>query len=76
MDMDLKPFNTFGVSVQASNFSIIRKESEIPENLENTLVIGEGANILFTKDTNASLKLQVQNPQRHKPLAGAEMRVL
>lgn len=47
--MDLKPFNTFGVSVQATNFSIVRAISEIPKN-DDMLVLGEGANILFTKD--------------------------
>lgn len=50
LGMDLKPFNTFGVSVQAPNFSIVRQISEIPTNLENALVLGEGANVLFTKD--------------------------
>ncbi len=49
--MDLKSFNTFGVSVQAPNFSIIHEVSEIPKN-DDILVLGEGANILFTKDVN------------------------
>lgn len=47
--MDLKPFNTFGVSVQATNFSIVRTESEIPKT-DDVLILGEGANVLFTKD--------------------------
>lgn len=47
--MDLKPFNTFGVSVQAPNFSIVRTESEIPKT-DDVLILGEGANVLFTKD--------------------------
>lgn len=48
--MDLKPYNTFGVSVQAPNFSIVRAESEIPQYSEHSLILGEGANVLFTKD--------------------------
>lgn len=49
--MDLKPYNTFGVSVQAPNFSIVRTESEIPKT-SDFLVLGEGANVLFTKDVD------------------------
>ncbi len=48
--MDLKPFNTFGVSVQASNFSTIKEESEIAKLPPKFMVLGEGANVLFTKD--------------------------
>lgn len=53
--MDLKPFNTFGVSVQAPNFSIISKQSEIPSLSPQTLFLGEGANVLFTHDFAGSV---------------------
>lgn len=48
--MDLKPFNTFGVSVQASNFSILRYVSEVKKLSVESLILGDGANILFTKN--------------------------
>jgi UDP-N-acetylmuramate dehydrogenase len=51
----LKPFNTFGLSVNAKHFAkftSIEELSELTSNLNNEplLIIGGGSNILFTKD--------------------------
>ncbi len=54
--MDLAPYNTFKVSVQAPNFRVVAKESDLPR--EPFLALGEGANILLTKDVN---RLVVKN---------------
>jgi UDP-N-acetylmuramate dehydrogenase len=56
-NVNLKPFNTFGMDVRALDFVEITAESEIPELLRlinryegPVLFLGGGSNILFTKD--------------------------
>lgn len=45
---DLAPYNTFRVSAKAKDFLVVRQEKDIPQ--EPFLILGEGANVLFTKD--------------------------
>lgn len=51
-DVDLTPFNTFKVSAKAATFAVIKSIEDLKELplTEKFLIIGEGANILFTKD--------------------------
>ena len=54
--VSLKPYNTFGIDVSAEELIFIRKDSDLTAFLLSEkaqkpfLVLGEGANILFTKD--------------------------
>lgn len=50
--VDLLPFNTFGVFVKAKKFLTVDNLSDLSNlsNLDNPLFLGQGANILFTKD--------------------------
>jgi len=59
-DFSLKPYNTFGIDVQASHFSAfsdIEQLKELATNIpitigtpKTTLILGGGSNILFTKN--------------------------
>ncbi len=55
--VSLKPFNTFGIDVKAEYFVEVKTESELVDFCKSGflegkqhLVLGEGSNILFTKD--------------------------
>lgn len=47
--MDLLPYNTFRVSVQAKNFLVLKDIKDLPK-AQLLLFLGGGANILLTKD--------------------------
>ena len=54
-NVSLLPYNTFGVDVNTSSFIKVKKTDDLLSALkkkssENFLVIGQGSNILFTKD--------------------------
>jgi UDP-N-acetylmuramate dehydrogenase len=56
-NVNLKPFNTFGMDVRAAAFAEISSEEELPSLLKivsqytgKVLFLGGGSNILFTKD--------------------------
>lgn len=57
-NISLKPYNTFGIDVQAKHFSIFSSVDELEGLLSNSkfkkpdnrLILGGGSNILFTKD--------------------------
>lgn len=54
-NVDLKPYNTFGISVKADHFSSFSNADELRDLLRNSegeeiLILGGGSNILFTKD--------------------------
>ena len=56
-NIDLKPYNTFGISVKALFFAEVFTEEDLQEILRSTvisahrlLVLGGGSNILFTED--------------------------
>lgn len=54
-NFDLKPFNTFGISVKADHFSTFSSVENLQEVLnkfpnEELLILGGGSNVLFTKD--------------------------
>ena len=54
-NVSLLPYNTFGVDVNTSSFIKVKKTDDLLSELkkksfENFLVIGQGSNILFTKD--------------------------
>lgn len=48
--IDLAPYNTFRVSAIAKDFLIVRDEKDIPK--EPFLILGQGANVLMTRDLN------------------------
>ena len=51
--IDLKPYNTFGVSVKTPHLITVESKRALIEALElypNALILGKGSNILFTKD--------------------------
>ena len=55
--VDLKPYNTFGISTLTSNFGSFSTIEELKDQLNNLnnqelLILGGGSNILFTKDFN------------------------
>ena len=54
-NVSLLPYNTFGVDVNTSSFIKVKKTDDLlsalkKKSFENFLVIGQGSNILFTKD--------------------------
>lgn len=54
---DLKPYNTFGISVYADEFSTFRSVEELKDLISqrkeaDLLILGGGSNVLFTKDFN------------------------
>ncbi|HLO91690.1 MAG TPA: UDP-N-acetylmuramate dehydrogenase [Lentimicrobium sp.] len=56
-DVDLRPYNTFGMSVKARHFIRFRSEEELPDILRyimsypgKVLFVGGGSNMLFTED--------------------------
>lgn len=56
-NIDLKPFNTFGISVKATHFAPFSSVEELRKQLtcfpnEELLILGGGSNVLFTKDFN------------------------
>ena len=61
-NISLKPFNTFGIDVNASQFAVISSVEDLKEvlntNPSDLLILGGGSNILFTKDVDA-LVLQI-----------------
>ena len=55
--ISLKSFNTFGINVYAAYFSVFKNPGDLTELLSNTkhqtpntIILGGGSNILFTKD--------------------------
>ena len=51
--IDLKPYNTFGVSVRTPHLITVESKQALVEALQlypNALILGKGSNILFTKD--------------------------
>ncbi len=51
--IDLKPYNTFGVSVKTPLLITVESKQALVEALQlypNALILGKGSNILFTKD--------------------------
>ena len=53
--VDLKPFNTFGISTQASNFARFSTIQNLKDQLnklnnQELLILGGGSNVLFTED--------------------------
>src|SRR5688572_26767816 len=55
--VDLKPFNTFGIAVKASRYVVVRSIPEIQQLIsqgefinQRTLILGGGSNILLTGD--------------------------
>ena len=61
-NIPLKPFNTFGIDVNASQFAAISSVEDLKEvlntNPSDILILGGGSNILLTKDVDA-LVLQI-----------------
>lgn len=54
-NIDLKPYNTFGISAHASYFESFTSVEELENHISNykneeLLILGGGSNILFTKD--------------------------
>jgi UDP-N-acetylmuramate dehydrogenase len=55
-NISLKPYNTFGIDVNAKAFIVVNNIGELKEvltgNDESILILGGGSNILFTKNFN------------------------
>jgi UDP-N-acetylmuramate dehydrogenase len=52
-NISLKPYNSFGIDVQAGRFATFESVDELQEGLNHSpspLILGGGSNILFTKD--------------------------
>lgn len=54
-NVDLKPYNTFGISVNAKYFAVFQDVSSLAELLrnhknKNITILGGGSNVLFTKE--------------------------
>lgn len=56
-NVSLKPFNTFGIAVNANYFAEVKSEADLKEvfdhpiaKTQNLLVLGGGSNMLFTKN--------------------------
>lgn len=67
-NISLKPYNTFGINVIASNFAEAKSEADLIEIFntptaknENVLILGGGSNMLFTQDFDG-LVLKVSIP--------------
>jgi len=61
----LKPYNTFGIDVKADSFVEVGTRDELisilSDNTEPLLVLGEGSNLLFTKNFNGlAVKMNVK----------------
>ena len=58
-NISLKPFNTFGIDVSASQFAVISSVEDLKEvlntNPSDLLILGGGSNILLTKDVDAQV---------------------
>ncbi|MGV3630566.1 MAG: UDP-N-acetylmuramate dehydrogenase [Bacteroidota bacterium] len=56
-NVDLKPFNTFGIEAKAAQFARFRSVDELKENLASPdkplFILGGGSNILLTQDLEA-----------------------
>ncbi len=57
-DISLKPYNTFGIDVNAKHFVSVTSATELKTVLKlkeypNKLILGGGSNMLLTKDVNA-----------------------
>jgi len=76
-NISLKPFNTFGIDVNASQFAVISSVEDLKEvlntNPSDLLILGGGSNILLTKDVDA-LVLQI-NLKEIRVLSKFENRV-
>jgi UDP-N-acetylmuramate dehydrogenase len=65
-NVDLKPFNTFGISAKADHFASFSNVDELRDLLkefkgQELLILGGGSNILFTKDFHgAALKNEIK----------------
>ncbi|OFY93148.1 MAG: UDP-N-acetylenolpyruvoylglucosamine reductase [Bacteroidetes bacterium RIFCSPLOWO2_12_FULL_31_6] len=55
-NISLKPFNTFGITVNATQFVEVNQINQLKEILQQNklplLILGGGSNVLFTKDFN------------------------
>lgn len=58
-NFDLRSLNTFGIGVSARYFAYFSSETELteilsdnPGDLESTMILGGGSNVLFTRDYN------------------------
>lgn len=55
-DVDIQPYNTFGISVKAKHFSTFSSLEELKQLMnqkpkeESFMILGGGSNVLFTKD--------------------------
>jgi len=63
-DFDLKPYNTFGISISARTLFEVKSAAELTDLLKDSLgnenrvlILGEGSNILFTKDIDGIVLL-------------------
>ncbi len=59
-DVDLKPLNTFGISVQASFYSVFKTVDELRNLLsnsptDNVMILGGGSNVLFKSNFDGTI---------------------
>lgn len=81
-NVSLKPFNTFGIDVNAHYFAEVKSEADLQEVFNNPiaktqslLVLGGGSNMLFTKDFEG-LVIKVSIPGISYQVEGNEVSVL
>ena len=81
-NVSLKPFNTFGIAVNAHYFAEVKNEADLKEvfdhpiaKTQNLLVLGGGSNMLFTKNFEG-LVVKVSIPGISFQLQGDEVSVV
>ncbi len=69
--MDLLPYNTFKVAVNAADFVVVASDQDVP--MEPGFVLGEGANILFTHDV---VGLVIKNETKGRKVLGQDTKFI
>ena len=54
-NISLKPYTTFGIDVKARRMMMLEPGDEVPPLDGNVLVLGEGSNMVFTRDYDGTV---------------------
>ncbi len=73
-NISLKPYTTFGIDVKARRMMMLEPGDEVPPLDGNVLVLGEGSNMVFTRDYDGTVITLVHSlslTTHHSPLITA-----